>query len=131
RHQARIITTVGGHALVRARAGSGKTATMVARVAFLVRACGVDPRSILLLAFNRDAANELEDRLRPLLPGSARPHVMTFHALAYRMVHPEETLIYDASDSQPAQSSHIQKVVNAFIADPDGLLRIREVMLAH
>ena len=68
--QALAIATHGRHALVGARAGSGKTATMVARSVFLIRACGVDPNSILMLAFNVAAADEMRDRLEKLLPGT-------------------------------------------------------------
>lgn len=51
-----------GPARVLAPAGSGKTKTLVSRVAELVER-GVDPARILLLAFNRKAAEQLEERL--------------------------------------------------------------------
>src|SRR5665648_741716 len=51
-----------GPARVLAPAGSGKTKTLVSRVAALV-ARGVDPGGILLLAFNRKAAEQLAARL--------------------------------------------------------------------
>ena len=49
--------------LVIAGAGSGKTLTIVAKVMYLVRFLGIDPRQILVLAFNRKAAAELTQRL--------------------------------------------------------------------
>lgn len=128
--QAAAIATVDRHALVRARAGSGKTATMVARTVFLVRACGVDPSSILMLAFNVAAANEIRERLERLLPGSQPPHVMTFHALAHRLVHPSENLLFDQSDSARPLSRHVQRVINAVLRSSDGQGRVRDVMLA-
>ena len=51
-----------GPARVLAPAGSGKTKTLVSRVVELV-ARGADPGGILLLAFNRKAAEQLEERL--------------------------------------------------------------------
>ena len=48
-----------------APAGSGKTKTLVSRVAELVGR-GVDPGGILMLAFNRKAAEQLEERLAAL-----------------------------------------------------------------
>ena len=42
----------------------------------------MDPKSILMLAFNVAAADEMRDRLEKLLPQGRVPHVMTFHALA-------------------------------------------------
>jgi DNA helicase-2/ATP-dependent DNA helicase PcrA len=54
-----------GPARVLAPAGSGKTKTLVNRVAELVDR-GCDPSGILLLAFNRKAAEQLEERLAAL-----------------------------------------------------------------
>ena len=54
-----------GPARVLAPAGAGKTKTLVSRVAELVDR-GVDPGAILLLAFNRKAAEQFEERLEAL-----------------------------------------------------------------
>jgi len=84
-----------GPARILAPAGSGKTKTLVSRVAALV-ARGVDPGGILLLAFNRKAAEQLEERLaaqgiattrrirgeRGLRPAAV--HCATFNAFGYR-----------------------------------------------
>jgi DNA helicase-4 len=60
REQIRVISRITGKLLVRARAGSGKTTTIVARVLFLIRHCGMAPETILLFAFNKKAAQKLE-----------------------------------------------------------------------
>ncbi len=54
-----------GAARVLAPAGSGKTKTLVSRVVELVDR-GADPSGILMLAFNRKAAEQLEERLATL-----------------------------------------------------------------
>ena len=54
-----------GPARVLAPAGSGKTKTLVSRVVELVDR-GCDPSGILMLAFNRKAAEQLEERLAAL-----------------------------------------------------------------
>jgi len=54
-----------GPARVLAPAGSGKTKTLVSRVVELVDR-GADPSGILMLAFNRKAAEQLEERLAAL-----------------------------------------------------------------
>ena len=84
-----------GAARVLAPAGSGKTKTLVSRVAELV-ARGVNPGGILLLAFNRKAAEQLEERLaaqgiattrRIRSERGRRPaavHCATFNAFGYR-----------------------------------------------
>ncbi len=71
-----------GPALVIAGAGSGKTRTLVYRVARLVE-LGVNPESILLLTFTRKAASEMMDRASQLLDVRCRAvSGGTFHSTA-------------------------------------------------
>lgn len=71
-----------GPILVIAGAGSGKTRTLVYRMAYLIEQ-GVEPESILLLTFTRRAAQEMLHRAGELTAGSCR-RIMggTFHATA-------------------------------------------------
>jgi superfamily I DNA/RNA helicase len=73
-----------GPVLCVAPAGSGKTTTLVARIAWLVDG-GVIPSSITALTFNRRAAEELGARLdvalEPLGVAGGAVRVRTFHAL--------------------------------------------------
>jgi len=71
-----------GPILVIAGAGSGKTRTLVYRMAYLIEQ-GIAPESILLLTFTRRAAQEMLHRAGELTAGSCR-RVMggTFHATA-------------------------------------------------
>jgi DNA helicase-2/ATP-dependent DNA helicase PcrA len=75
-------TTLTGPVLVIAGAGSGKTRTLVYRVARLVES-GVNPAQVLLLTFTRKAAEEMLRRAAALV-GSACEHVSggTFHSFA-------------------------------------------------
>jgi DNA helicase-4 len=129
--QALAIATSSHHALVSARAGSGKTATMVARAAFLIRACDVDPNTILMLAFNVAAADEMRDRLEKQVPEGCVPHVMPFHALAHRIVHPAENLLFDQSDSMRSLSRYVQDARDELMRKPGAEESIRDVMLAY
>ncbi len=74
-----------GPILVIAGAGSGKTRTLVHRVARLV-ASGVPPSAILLLTFTRRAAAEMLARARELMPASAGVEGGTFHSLCHRLL---------------------------------------------
>ncbi|QEC49341.1 ATP-dependent helicase [Baekduia soli] len=79
-----------GHLLVLAGAGTGKTTTVCARVAWLIEE-GVAPERILLLTFTRRAAREMLARAGALTrsaPGGGARRVVggTFHAAAHRLV---------------------------------------------
>lgn len=72
-----------GPALVLAGAGTGKTRTLVYRVARLVED-GVSPREILLLTFTRKSANEMIRRATALLDGRCEAvSGGTFHSFAH------------------------------------------------
>ena len=90
--QAEAVTTLDGPVLVIAGAGSGKTRTLVYRVARLVES-GMAPESILLLTFTRKAAQEMLDRAAALSDARCRfVSGGTFHSLAYKVLrtHAEE-----------------------------------------
>src|SRR5918912_841592 len=78
-------THTGGPLLILAGAGTGKTTTLCARVAWLVTE-GVPSERILLLTFTRRAAREMLQRARSLVPASARVLGGTFHSVAHRLV---------------------------------------------
>ena len=80
--QLAAVEAVEGPALVIAGAGSGKTRTLVYRVARLID-LGIPPASILLLTFTRKSAQEMLDRVGYLI-GSRSEQVAggTFHSVA-------------------------------------------------
>src|SRR3954468_8417045 len=75
-----------GPLLIIAGAGTGKTRTLVHRVAHLIDR-GVAPERILLLTFTRRAAQEMLSRAERLV-GSVSHRVAggTFHATAHRLL---------------------------------------------
>jgi len=75
-----------GPLLIVAGAGTGKTRTLVYRVAHLVDR-GVRPERILLLTFTRRAAREMLGRVERLVGSTgSRVHGGTFHATAHRLL---------------------------------------------
>ena len=127
--QAAAIGAVEGHVKVVARAGSGKTTTLVTRALFLQQHCGVAPDEMLLLAFNREAAKEMRDRLTSYLQSSI-PHVMTFHALAHALVHPDK-ILFDEPEGEQSQSRALQDVIDQYLHDPNYYDQIRTLMMAY
>ena len=80
--QLAAVTAGDGPSLVIAGAGSGKTRTLVYRVAYLIDK-GIDPATVLLLTFTRKAAQEMLKRAG-LLIGARSERVCggTFHSVA-------------------------------------------------
>lgn len=128
--QSKAVATVEENVQVVARAGSGKTRTLISRALFLQKHCGVQPHEILLLAFNRKAVSEINDRLTKQTEGSI-PHVMTFHALAYALVHPEESLLFDEPDGTQSKSRALQTVIDSYLHSPQYIDKIRSLMMAY
>ena len=170
--QALAISAVHGHVQVVARAGSGKTSTLVNRALFLIRHCGIAPHEIMLLAFNRKAAQEIRSRFLRLMHPEADaaievemlrvnrasvsagsritfaneasvvstvatklnvelPHVMTFHALAHAIVHPE-SILFDGSEGEAQRLSRVtQQVIDDHLKIPELKEQIRELMMIH
>ena len=81
--QAAAIATDEDVTLVLAGAGTGKTAVITGKVAHLVRNEGVAAEEVLVLAFNRKAAEEIRERLPDDLAGAA---VSTFHAFGLGVI---------------------------------------------
>ena len=117
-----------------APAGSGKTTTLVARIAWLIDE-GAAPEEICAITFNRRAAEELRERvevaLEPLGDGlAARVRIRTFHALGMEMlrgageaVEPlldrEEVLRVVRPDMEPAERRRLDTVLSRFKLDLD------------
>src|SRR5947199_5122968 len=75
-----------GPLLIVAGAGSGKTRTLVYRVAHLLQR-GVKPERVLLLTFTRRAAHEMLTRAERLVGSlSAHVHGGTFHGTGNRLL---------------------------------------------
>ena len=84
--QAIVAAPLEGNHLVLAGPGAGKTRVIVHRVAWLLRESMVQPDAIMVLAYNRAAANEIRRRLWALVgTDAAGVTVQTLHGLAMRL----------------------------------------------
>jgi len=85
--QRQAVTFGEGPLLVVAGAGTGKTRTLVCRVAHLIES-GIAPDRILMLTFTRRAAAEMLRRVEHLVRQSVQGKVWggTFHAVANRLL---------------------------------------------
>ena len=74
-----------GPALLLAGAGTGKTRTLLYRVAHLIES-GVSPESILLLTFTNKAANEMKERAEKMLKEKCGITACTYHSFCVKML---------------------------------------------
>lgn len=70
--QRRIAETLDGMIVVDAGPGTGKTQTIVTRYVNLISKEDVEPRDVLMLTFTRNAAAEMEDRIKGRLAEDGR-----------------------------------------------------------
>jgi DNA helicase-2/ATP-dependent DNA helicase PcrA len=84
--QAQAADHFTGPALVIAGAGSGKTRTLVYRIAHLIAHYGVDPGEILAVTFTNKAAAEMRERAKHLVSGADRLWMSTFHSAGVRIL---------------------------------------------
>lgn len=107
---------------ILASAGSGKTTTITARIAYLVECYDIDPSKILLVTFSRAAAQEMIHRVHKLI-GPVQMYAGTFHALSAQILRDvAPKMLYDQPfiDELPyrlvkwLESDHAQKWVKRF-----------------
>ena len=108
--QRQAVVHEGSPLLIVAGAGSGKTAVLTRRIAYLIAARGVGVGQILAITFTNKAAAEMRDRVVRLVGNRARAMwVSTFHSTCVRILRNQASLIeglnsnfsiYDADDSR-------------------------------
>ena len=115
--QLQAVTTLEGPVLVIAGAGSGKTRTLIYRVARLVES-GVDPENILLLTFTRKAASEMLERAAGLADNRCR-RVWggTFHSLAHRVLRQNAALAGFDPHFTIMDRADMEEVVQSLVKD--------------
>lgn len=108
--QRAAVLHTGSPLLIVAGAGSGKTAVLTRRIAYLLAERGVTPGQILAITFTNKAAAEMRERVVELVgPRAAAMWVSTFHSSCVRILRTQSALlpglnsnfsIYDADDSR-------------------------------
>jgi len=85
--QRAAVTHEGGPLLVIAGAGTGKTAVITQRIAWLIKEKNIRPDNILALTFTEKAATEMEERVDRLLPlGYTQVRIDTFHGFCEKIL---------------------------------------------
>ena len=87
--QLRAAHACSGTVAVSAGPGTGKTKTLVARIAYLIEECGVKPGEITAVTFTNQAAHEMRARLEQRLGGKRAVRALTigtFHAICMKLL---------------------------------------------
>ena len=116
----RAVAVMGGRVRVSAGAGSGKSTTLIARVAYLVKEKGVAPERILVTSFNKKAADELKAKIAKAVgqEAASRMTVGTMHGTFLSFINkfgtPEEKAMfvgpsYDRSTGQRKDGTRVIK----------------------
>ena len=115
--QARAVAQDEDVTLVLAGAGTGKTSVIVGKTLYLAQGLDVDPSRILVLAFNRKAAEEIRERLPEDLAGV---RVSTFHSFGRRVIAESDvapTVSRLATDNF-ACTRALTQILEAMLRDP-------------
>ena len=120
--QTEAATHIDGPLLILAGAGSGKTKTLTARLAYLIGEVGIDPANTLTLTFTNKAANEMRERALSLIGNryATPPLLCTFHkfGLIFLKFHIEKLgrknsfVIIDSDDKKKTHPEHCQRDEN-------------------
>lgn len=125
-----------GHNLIIASAGTGKTSTIVARIAFLLQN-DIEPEKIMLLTFTNKASKEMISRLNRYFDKKITSKILagTFHSTAYTILKEynnnialkqaselkvllksvyEKRNFYHLSDLKPYQPSYLYDIYSLF-----------------
>ena len=106
-----------GPVLILAGAGSGKTRTLIFRIAHLLRT-GVDPRSILAVTFTNKAALEMKERVAKLVGKEAKGVLLsTFHSLGARLLREHGTRLGLPKDFSIYPTGDQAQIVKRIIAE--------------
>ncbi len=117
--QCAAVTAPPGPALVIAGAGSGKTRTLIYRVAYLLEQ-GIPPDRILLLTFTNKAAGEMMRRVTDLLGHElASLWGGTFHSIGNRILRQHAALLGYQRDFTIMDRDDAKHLINTCVAESD------------
>ncbi|MGE4508754.1 MAG: ATP-dependent helicase [Eubacteriaceae bacterium] len=111
--------TIQGPLLILAGAGSGKTRTIIHRIAHIIESGAAYPSQILAITFTNKAAGEMRERIAAMnIKDSKRIWMSTFHAMCARIMrvhsqwlgYDERFVIYDTDDQKKLYKAIIKEL---------------------
>lgn len=117
--QREAIVTHENNVRVIAGAGSGKTSVIVAKAGYLLKKGFYSANQVLLLAFNRSAAEEMKERIENTL--DAHIKASTFHALGLKIissVEREKPALAKVAEDENSLKDLIREIIAELLNDP-------------
>ncbi len=117
--QRKACVTDEQHNLILAGAGTGKTSTMIGRAGYLIKAGLAQPQQILMLAYARKAAEEMDQRIKDKL-AIRNLTVKTFHSLGKHIitqVEGEVPLIHKMAEDETLRARFVDDQIQQLLQD--------------
>ena len=115
REQSEACRTVDGKVLLLAVPGSGKTTVMIARLGYMTRVCGIDPRSILAITYSVAGTKEMQKRYQAAF-GSCDVEFRTINGFCATMINRYEKVkgrkAFELIDKDESVSSILRSVMS-------------------
>lgn len=114
--QREAVECIDGALLILAGAGSGKTKTLISRLAYLIGVVGIDPSSILCLTFTNKASAEMRERAMKMLsnnPMSSKPLLCTFHKFGLLFLKKYISYLERESNFVLLDSDDVKKIIKS------------------
>ncbi len=86
KQQKKAVSITKGPIRIIAGPGSGKTKTIIARIASMIKS-GINPKSILAITFTNKAAQEMQERLETIVKNNEdKPFISTYHSFCAKLI---------------------------------------------
>jgi DNA helicase-4 len=112
--QVNAATSHAKETLVIAGAGSGKTSLLIGRAKYLIESNRAEPENILMMAFNKDAAKEINERSKAL---NLNIEATTFHAFGNKIIRNQK----GNSKVMFSEDHEIEKFISNIVSDSKNL----------
>ncbi len=120
KEQLEAVQTVDGPVMVFAGAGTGKTKTLTARIAYMVLEKNIKPYNILAITFTKKATNEMKERLSSILDENAHSlNISTIHSLCVKILRRNIDNIGFAKNFEIIDDEDVQKILGEIFKNQD------------
>ena len=110
--QRKAVEQIDGPVMVFAGAGTGKTKTLTARIAYMVAEKDIKPYNILAITFTKKATNEMKERLQAILDDDAKQlNISTIHSLCVKILRRYIDEIGYARNFEIIDDEDVQKIL--------------------